>query len=317
MHISEYKTYFLTVVHLLNLHPVNSLSLDSMISKISTSYQINFRLIHRNSISSFPLNSNLPSDIFPITISFAKSKGNHDIARVQKEAYYFVPAKRYSSQKIKIFITFAHNIRDLSYIIAKSGYRIGPNYNVLFYNIAPLKCTVSDEVEHQNSPFSRLGFTCPLTFITLNSYSYTKHLYEDVDMIAFVRQLCYLCPVGDRLVKLLELSMIQNPRQIVKLHSKLSSNGYGGAIGFHQIRDHFATERQISKNPRLANCQKYFDSELSCQVAYPVNEIVKERLNASMEGKNNTNPVILHRKIIRVSRSFVFLGGFAYLKLDE
>ncbi|OXA46094.1 hypothetical protein Fcan01_18982 [Folsomia candida] len=44
-------------------------------------------------------------------------------------------------------------------------------------------------------------------------------------------------------------------------------------------------EKQIRKNPKLANCQKYFDSEPGCQVAYTTSEIIKERLNASMEAR--------------------------------
>lgn len=71
-----------------------------------------------------------------------------------------------------------------------------------------------------------------------------------------------------------------------QFHGKLSSNAYGGKILFHQGRDYFATEEQVRQNPRLANCQKYFDSEPGCQVGYPLHEIEKERLNASVEGKN-------------------------------
>lgn len=90
--------------------------------------------------------------------------------------------------------------------------------------------------------------------------------------------------MGNQLIKLLNLNLIQNPLRIAQFHSKLSSNAHRGAIAFQQMRDYFAMEKQIRKNPKLANCQKYFDSEPGCQVAYTTSEIIKERLNASMEG---------------------------------
>lgn len=169
MHISGCKAYFLIVLQLLNFYPVNALSLNSLISKISASFQINFRFALRKNVSSFVLNSDSYfqlHEIYPITISFDEWDGDQEI--VGKEAYYSAPAKRYSLQKIKLFITFTFTVRELCYVITKSGHIIGVNHNVLFYNISPLKHTASGETVNQ---ITKLGITCPLTFITVTSHS--------------------------------------------------------------------------------------------------------------------------------------------------
>ncbi|OXA46095.1 hypothetical protein Fcan01_18983 [Folsomia candida] len=123
----------------------------------------------RKNVSSFVLNSDSYfqlHEIYPITISFDEWDGDQEI--VGKEAYYSAPAKRYSLQKIKLFITFTFTVRELCYVITKSGHIIGVNHNVLFYNISPLKHTASGETVNQ---ITKLGITCPLTFITVTSHS--------------------------------------------------------------------------------------------------------------------------------------------------
>lgn len=279
MYVFEITIPFPVVILISYIHLINTLSLNTLISKVSTLHEINFRLSLR---PTFPhhlvLNSNLDFQVikeYPITVfysleKYANSQDDEDTAPVEKEAYYLHPQpKRYGSQKIKIFITIAKNMNDLSFKIVQSGHGLRNNYNVLFYNLGSY-----EEMMGETGDVTRLGFTCPLILITIKSLKITS-----------VHQLCYLCPSKDRLVTLFSVNVLLDPPKIGEMHARLSSNGYGAKIAFMKSRDYFATEERIRKNPKLANCQKYFDSEPDCQTGYPLYEIMKERLNVSIEGK--------------------------------
>lgn len=274
--------YLLRLIFLLNFYRVNALSLNSLISQISTFYDINFRISAQTRASNFTSNFQPTVIISPITISYHNFQNNviqQDQDRgVQTEDFFHAPPKRLALQMITIFLAFTQHMNDLTNVIFKSGHSYGNNFNILFYNVAHLRSSLSQEIFQKGLDVPKLGFTCPLTFITLTSL--------DMGIILFAHQLCYLCPENDRLIKFKKLKVVQELPLMVWLHGKLSSNAFRAKILFHQGRDYFATEEKIRGNSRLANCQKYFDSEPGCLVSYPLYEIVKARLNASMEGED-------------------------------
>ncbi|OXA48485.1 hypothetical protein Fcan01_16547, partial [Folsomia candida] len=284
MCFSESTIHVFIVILLSHLHLINTLSLNSLISKISTSHEINFRLsFHPTSPRRLVLNSCFDLQLikgYSITVFYSlerasNSQDDEEYDPVGKEGYYLhVPPTRYGGQKTKIFITIARNMNDLSFKIAQSGHALRNDRNVIFYNVAN-----SGEIKGQVGDLSKLGFTCPMTFITVTNLE-----------IALGHQLCYLCPSNDRLVEL-SINTLQYPAKVGEIHTKLSSNGRGAKIAFKKSRDYFATEESIRKNPKLANCQKYFDSEPGCQNNYPIYEIMKERLNASIEEWSTCPPL--------------------------
>ncbi|OXA46432.1 hypothetical protein Fcan01_18789 [Folsomia candida] len=158
----------------------------------------------------------------------------------------------------------------------------GPVGKEVFYTRAPPKRFGLQKIKIFLTIAQNLGFTCPLTFITVRSSN---------EKITAAHQLCYLCPLSDRFFPLFWAGLLQDSSQVWEIHEKLSSTGYGGKIGFKKSGDYFATEENIRKNPKLANCQKYFDSEPGCQSYYPLYEIMKERLNASMEAWSSCPPL--------------------------
>ncbi|OXA48482.1 hypothetical protein Fcan01_16548 [Folsomia candida] len=287
MYPSELAIHFFIVSIIFNLRVINALSVNSLISKIPTLHEINFRLsLHPTFPHRLVLDSPLdfhPVKEYPITIfysleQYTNSQDDEENVPVWKEIFYTrALPKRFSLQKIKIFFTIAQNMYDLSYKIAQSGHGLRNNYDVLFYNFAN-----SDKIHEKIGDITQLGFTCPMTFITVTSRN---------EEITTVHQLCYLCPLSHRIFPLFSPSVLQHASQVMEIHAKLSSNGYGGKIGFKKGRDYFATEENIRANPKLANCQKYFDSEPGCQSTYPLYEIMKERLNVSMEAWSSCPPL--------------------------
>lgn len=206
------KMYSFTVILFLYYRPANTLSLSTLTWKISTLYDINFRILVQNRSSSIILNfnSNFQHGVItsPITISHHlqdNATWQDNDQGVDREAFFYSPPKRHALQNIKIFITLTHNMQDLSNVIIKSGHSSGNNYNVMLYNIAHWRSSFSQEIFHQGIDIPKLGFTCHLTFIT-----WTSRNNDNLNVIAIAHQLCYLCPAKNSLIRLGKLEFLHD-----------------------------------------------------------------------------------------------------------
>lgn len=246
--------------------------LESFLITIATYYEINFRFTwtkdFTTKVISFPSNLDLPC-----TIEYVPHRSNTESenATSTKILRHHTTSK-FSLQKIQIFIIFPLDFNHLRHAIAKSGHGYWDN-SAVFYSIQ----TESNNRAHvqiveKDSKMGHVGVFGTLVLLNLKE----KQICDG-------RQVSYLGP-GPGKLKRVEIDQVSHPLLLWERNAELFSNGYGINVNF-QIFEYSATKEQILENPRLGDCQIYFDSEPKCAPIYPLMEIMREKLNVTLESK--------------------------------